>query len=90
MNFRRVGTALLKESATALLMAVICGAVLGAIGAFWANHVIFGAVIGGALTCSMLTAGFMGTMRCPESRGWDRRVREFCSANGIVYRASRC
>lgn len=51
-----------KEIATSLLMAAICGTVLGGVGAVWANHIPFGMVIGGALTCSMLTAGLMGTV----------------------------
>jgi magnesium transporter len=32
------------------------------VGAIWSNHIPFGLVIGGAMTCSMLTAGFMGTV----------------------------
>lgn len=43
-------------------MALICGLVLGSIGAVWSKHLPFGIVIGGALTCSMLTAGLMGTI----------------------------
>lgn len=55
-------SAVRKELATTLLMALGCGLVLGAIGAVWARRISFGVVIGGALTCSMLTAGFMGTV----------------------------
>lgn len=62
MSLARVWSALLKESATALIMAIICGLVLGLIGAAWAKHLPFGLVIGGALTCSMLTVGLMGTV----------------------------
>lgn len=51
-----------KEAVTALLMALVCGVVLGVVGAVWSKHLPFGVVIGGALTCSMLTAGLMGTM----------------------------
>lgn len=51
-----------KELATALLMALGCGLVLGAVGAIWSQHLPFGIVIGGALTCSMLTAGLMGSV----------------------------
>ena len=53
---------LLKELETSFLMAIACGLVLGAVGALWSRHIPFGLVIGGALTCSMLTAGFMGTV----------------------------
>lgn len=54
--------ALLKETSTTLFMALACGLVLGLIGAAWARHLLFGGVIGLALTCSMLTAAFMGTL----------------------------
>lgn len=53
---------LVKELETSLLMAVACGLVLGTVGAIWSRHIPFGLVIGGALTASMLTASFMGTM----------------------------
>ncbi len=43
-------------------MALVCGMALGAIGAAWSKHLPFGIVIGGAMMCSMLTAGFMGTV----------------------------
>jgi magnesium transporter len=51
-----------RELAAALMMAIGCGSVLGVIGAVWSGKVEFGIVIGGAMICSMLTAGFMGTM----------------------------
>lgn len=51
-----------KELATTLLMAIACGSLLGIIGAIWSGHPPFGVVIGLAMTCSMLTAGFMGTV----------------------------
>lgn len=62
LSLKAGGAALLKEIATTLLMAVVCGLVLGAIGAAWSRHLLFGAVIGLALTCSMITAAFMGTL----------------------------
>lgn len=51
-----------RELATSFLMAIICSIVLGIIGAVWAQRFTFGIVIGGALLCSMLTAGFMGSI----------------------------
>jgi magnesium transporter len=51
-----------KEIATTLLMALVCGFVLGVIGVIWSKKIPFGMVIGGAMTCSMLTAGLMGTV----------------------------
>jgi magnesium transporter len=51
-----------KELTTALLLAAVCGVVLGTVGAVWSRHLPFGLVIGGAMTCSMLTAAFMGTI----------------------------
>lgn len=51
-----------KELATSLLMAIACGLVLGTVGAVWSSHLPFGLVIGVAMTCSMLTAGGMGSV----------------------------
>lgn len=51
-----------KELRTALVMAAVCGVVLGTIGAAWSRHPPFGIVIGVALACSMTTAGLMGTL----------------------------
>jgi magnesium transporter len=62
VRLQRWGAQLRKELATALLMAVACGVVLGVVGAVWSRHWPFGVVIGGALICSMLTAGMMGTV----------------------------
>ena len=62
MSIRAAGKALFKESATTLLMAAVCGVVLGSIGGLWSRHLMFGVVIGLALTCSMMTAAFMGTL----------------------------
>lgn len=62
VSLQRWGQQVSKELQTALLMALTCGGVLGAVGAFWSRHMPFGVVIGVALTCSMLTAGFMGTV----------------------------
>ncbi|MGH2467615.1 MAG: magnesium transporter [Candidatus Limnocylindrales bacterium] len=55
-------TALRKELATTLLMAVLCGLVLGTIGVLWSGRLPFGLVIGAALGCAMLTAATMGTV----------------------------
>ena len=56
------GRAVRKELTTGVLMALACGLVLGTVGAVWSKHLPFGLVVGGAMTCSMLTAGFMGTV----------------------------
>jgi len=61
-SHRNVWPSLKKEAMTTFLMALTCGAVLGTIGAVWAKHLPFGIVIGIALSCSMLTAGLMGTI----------------------------
>lgn len=57
-----MGRAVRKEAATALMMALVCGLVLGGVGAIWSRHLPFGLVVGGAMTASMLTASFMGTV----------------------------
>ena len=51
-----------RELSASLLMAIGCGFTLGMVGAIWSGKPTFGLVIGGAMLCSMLTAGFMGTM----------------------------
>jgi magnesium transporter len=53
--------AISKEVTTALLMALACGLALGGVGAIWSRHPFFGLVIGVAMTCSIMTASFMGT-----------------------------
>ena len=62
VSLKHWGQQVAKEMSTSLLMALVCGVVLGSIGAIWSRHVPFGIIIGGALTCSMLTAGFMGSV----------------------------
>jgi magnesium transporter len=62
VSIARWGAQVRKELETALIMALICGGLLGVVGAIWAGHLPFGLVIGISLTCSMLTAGFMGTV----------------------------
>lgn len=59
---KNVWGALKKEGATSFLMALTCGLILGTVGAIWSKHLPFGLVIGIAMMCSMLTAGFMGTV----------------------------
>ncbi|SIT86603.1 magnesium transporter [Pontibaca methylaminivorans] len=54
--------ALLKETATALLMALVCGLFLGTIAMVWSHHVMLAAVIAISMVFSMLTAGLMGTL----------------------------
>lgn len=56
------GRSLGREVSSALIMALVSGSVLGAIGCFWSHHLLFGVVVGVALTCSMLTASVMGTL----------------------------
>jgi magnesium transporter len=62
VQLEQIGRAVRKEAATALLMALCCGLLLGAVGAIWSRHAPFGLVIGAAMTCSMLTASVMGTV----------------------------
>ncbi len=56
------GRALSREVLSSLIMAAVCGVILGTIGAVWAGRAIFGFVIGIGMTCSMLTASVMGTL----------------------------
>jgi Mg/Co/Ni transporter MgtE len=69
-----------REVATARMMARTCGAALGMIGAIWSRYLLYGLVIGGAMTCSMLTAGFMGTivpMLSPSSSWLASLLRDY-------------
>ncbi len=59
---RNVFKSVSREFTTSVFMAIVCGVVLGTIGSIWTKHIPFGLVIGGALMCSMLTAGLMGTI----------------------------
>lgn len=51
-----------KEMLTTLVMAAMLGAALGGVGFVWARDPVFALVVAVALTCAMLTAGFMGTV----------------------------
>jgi magnesium transporter len=62
VSVANMGRAVRKEAVTALLMALVCGLTLGAVGVIWSRHLFFGLVIGGAMTASMLTASLMGTV----------------------------
>ena len=62
VSITNVWKPVIKELTTSVIMAVVCGLVLGLVGVIWSRHIPFGIVIGGAMTCSMLTAGFMGTV----------------------------
>ena len=42
--------------------ASVCGLILGTVGSIWSKHPFFGVVVGVAMTASMMTAGFMGTV----------------------------
>ncbi len=59
---KRMWPSLRKELATTLMLAAVCGLVLGTIGGISAGRIPFGFLIGVALTCSMITAGIMGTI----------------------------
>lgn len=62
VSLRTWGRSVSRELLASLMMAMVCGIVLGTVGAVWSRHTVFGLVIGGAMTCSMLTAGLMGTV----------------------------
>jgi magnesium transporter len=62
VSLRHWGKQVTKELSTSFLLALACALVLGTIGAIWSQHIPFGIVIGGALLCSMMTAGMMGSI----------------------------
>jgi magnesium transporter len=51
-----------RELMTALTIALIAGGVLAIVAMVWSGHVPFGLVVGGSMTCAIVTAGVMGTV----------------------------
>jgi magnesium transporter len=51
-----------RELATAFTIAIVAGLSLTLVAIAWSKHVPFGLVVGAAMTCAILTAGFMGTV----------------------------
>jgi magnesium transporter len=51
-----------RELMTALTIALIAGATLAVVAMVWSGHVPFGIVVGASMTCSIVTAGLMGTV----------------------------
>jgi magnesium transporter len=62
VSMRGWSRALRREVVAGLLMALMCGLVLGSIGIIWSRHLMFGVVVGIGMTCSMLTASILGTL----------------------------
>lgn len=54
--------AIRRELATALTIAFVAGLTLGLIAVVWSRRLPFGLVVGVAMTCAIITAGFMGTV----------------------------
>lgn len=67
---------LLRELKSGLLMALACGVTLGGIAVVWTDKWQFGAVVGTAMLCAMLTAGVLGTVipLISEKVGFDPAV----------------
>ncbi|MGE0451594.1 MAG: magnesium transporter [Vicinamibacterales bacterium] len=51
-----------RELLTALTIALIAGSSLAIVAMVWSEHVPFGLVVGASMTCSIVTAGLMGTV----------------------------
>jgi magnesium transporter len=51
-----------RELMTALTIALIAGGALAIVAMVWSGHVPFGLVVGGSMTCAIVTAGVMGTV----------------------------
>jgi len=62
VSMRGWARALRRELAASLIMAIMCGLVLGGVAVFWSGRPFFGVVVGIGMTCSMLTASVMGTL----------------------------
>lgn len=61
-SLRHISGHLARELTTTVLIALVCGATLGAIAVIWSGKMVFGAVVGLALGCSMFTAAIMGSI----------------------------
>ncbi len=62
VKIKETKRAVRRELLTTLIMAAVCGVILGTIGSIWSQRPFFGVVVGVAMGASMLTAGFMGTV----------------------------
>lgn len=62
VRMKEMKHAVRKEFLTTLMMASVCGLILGTVGSVWSRHPFFGVVVGVAMGASMMTAGFMGTV----------------------------
>lgn len=62
VKMKEMKRAVRKEFLTTLMMAGVCGLLLGTVGSVWSRHPFFGVVVGVAMAASMMTAGFMGTV----------------------------
>jgi magnesium transporter len=51
-----------RELMTALTIALVAGLSLAIVAIVWSRHIPFGIVVGIAMTCAILAAGFMGTV----------------------------
>jgi magnesium transporter len=51
-----------RELTTAFTIALVAGLSLAIVAIVWSRHVPFGIVVGVAMTCAILAAGFMGTV----------------------------
>lgn len=62
VKMKEMKRAVRKELLTTMMMASVCGLILGTVGSIWSSRAFFGVVVGVAMTASMMTAGFMGTV----------------------------
>lgn len=63
---------LTKETATAALLGLACGALVGGVAGMWQRDVLLGGIILAAITASMITASLLGIL-LPATLRWLRR-----------------
>jgi magnesium transporter len=51
-----------RELLAALSIAIVAGAILALVAVVWSRHVLFGAIVGAAMTTAVVAAGAMGTV----------------------------
>lgn len=66
------GRSLAKESLTAALLGLACGAIVGGVAGIWQQDLLLGLVILSAITASMVTASLLGVI-LPSTLRWLRR-----------------
>ena len=61
-TWRLVGPAMRREFATAALLGLACGSIVGGVAGAWKGSVMLAVAVGGAIAASMVTAALLGLL----------------------------